>query len=57
MNYQELLKKYMNQVGESEGVDYADHCDRPPFTEEETAELARIHDEIISEQNNKNAQS
>lgn len=50
MDYKELLKKYMQHVGEYEGSTFVQclnsgHCD-VKFTEEEVAELERIQDEL-----------
>lgn len=50
MDYKELLKKYMQHVGEYEGATFVNclndfHCD-VEFTEEEVAELERIENEI-----------
>lgn len=39
MDYRELLKKYIDHVGESEGVTFLSHDDLNRFTSEEWAEL------------------
>jgi hypothetical protein len=47
MDYRALLLKYINHVGECEGVTFiADHHRRPDlFTDEEWAELCRLDDD------------
>lgn len=55
MDYRELLKKYMNLVGEREGVNYVDTVPngdsylRLPITQDEAEELRRIDAELESE--------
>jgi hypothetical protein len=49
MDYEELLKKYMEHVGDCEGTTYVDNLNDSwrsdvKFTEEEVAELERIRD-------------
>lgn len=50
MDYEELLKKYMQHVQSCESITYVDHigscCTEIDFTEAEKAELERIEDEI-----------
>lgn len=51
LNYKQLLKKYINHVGEHEGVTFLSDYDRssypemPIFTDEEWAELKRLDEE------------
>lgn len=50
MDYEELLKKYMQHVGEYEGSTFvgslnSNRCD-VKFTEEEVAELERLQEEL-----------
>ena len=46
MNYRELLIKYINMVGEEEGVSFIDHDFKPiDFTEEEWEEMKKLDDE------------
>jgi len=50
MNYRELLKKYMDHVGECEGVTFVTHLNDAitvVFTDEEVAELKKINAEIM----------
>ncbi|MHA1952217.1 MAG: hypothetical protein ACW987_20430 [Candidatus Thorarchaeota archaeon] len=47
MDYKQLLKKYMNHVGENEGVHFIPCAYL--FSEEEVKELKSISDEIIKE--------
>lgn len=50
MDYEELLKKYMQHVKDCESIDYVDqigdYMSEVEFTEEEKAELERISDEL-----------
>lgn len=50
MDYEELLKKYMQHVQSCESITYVghigDYCTEISFTDEEKAELERIEDEI-----------
>lgn len=49
LNYKELLKKYMERVVDSEGIDYIWNGFRDPrdiFTDEEIEELEKISNEI-----------
>lgn len=43
MDYRELLKKYMNMVGEAEGITYVHHSET--LSNEEFAELEKIEGE------------
>jgi hypothetical protein len=49
MDYEALLKKYMEHVASCESIDYVDHigsyCTEVEFTAEEKAELERISGE------------
>ena len=43
MDYRELLKKYINHVGECEGITFLRYGEKPDFiTDEEWAELQKI---------------
>jgi hypothetical protein len=51
MNYELLLKKYMEHVRQCEGIDFTDRLNERMgsdvlFSEEETASLKRISEEI-----------
>lgn len=46
MDYRELLKKYMEEVGVCEGVFFIDGLAPPDFTHEEVVELNKIAEEI-----------
>jgi len=48
MDYRTLLKKYMSEILTQEGISYIEFP-ATEFTPEETLELTRIQDEIISE--------
>lgn len=52
MDYEELLKKYMQHVGDCEGAVFADRLNAGcgadvDFSDEEVAELERIRDELF----------
>lgn len=53
MNYRELLKKYIQHVGLSEGTTFIDmvhlRADETGLTQEETAELEALDAEVLSE--------
>lgn len=49
MDYRELLKKYINHVGECEGKDFTDNNYFSVFTEEEFMELKEIAEEAYKE--------
>lgn len=50
MDYKLLLLKYINLVGQEEGVTFCKHASSPDFTEEEIAELNRLDSaEIINQ--------
>lgn len=49
MDYKELLKKYINHVGDQEGIDFTDR-DKPDwFTDEEWKELIDVAKEAYNE--------
>lgn len=52
MDYEELLKKYMQHVKDCESIDYVDqigdYMSEVEFTKEEREELERLSDELRS---------
>lgn len=50
MDYKQLLLKYINLVGQQEGVTFINWASPPDFTEEEITELNRLNSvEIINQ--------
>lgn len=47
-DYQDLLRRYINHVGESEGTDFIGWCKVPKFSQEEINELSRLSAESVN---------